>query len=363
MAGRLNIDVDRLRRREAGDRVLVYLDQSALSALATDERMASVRDALLAGVEGGRVLCPRSSEHVDETSLLGSPERWEAIDALGDLLSTGVEFKTHQEILWQEIHAAAGAFLGTREPRETWSEAFHEDPHTPRENLFVDFFGSSVRVRSRSEPTTWQTAEVRHEKSKENTALEQAYAHDRAAAGGSYERLAEAYLRQTIRGTLASIVDPDWLVSRYDALQAELAKTANLTEPDISPGSPFTRLQALAEGVSQTKWLVERFPELRPHATEFAMSAELRHMPTLAYPAVIRAGIAIQPNRRADDGDGYDIGHLTKGLSRCDIVTADGGMSQLCRDRHLVPRDCVLLGYRQLSQLPDAIASISDTRN
>ena len=72
--------------------------------------------------------------------------------------------------------------------------------------------------------------------------------------------------------------------------------------------------------------LVENFTDVAERAQEFAMSDELAYMPALRYPALLRAGLALMRKRVAKPGDGYDIDHLTCGLSRCDIVTADGGM-------------------------------------
>lgn len=322
--------------------------------------MAGVLASLRASVEGGDALCLRSQEHRDET-LLATREMWDAIDSLGDELATGVEFRAREEIQWNEIHAAAAEFLGISAPRdEVWREAFWEDPQTPRDRLFTDFLGSAVRVRVRSEPADWQIAEVDREKSKESQALEQAYAHDRAAAGGSFDRLAEAYLRENIRWTVGLLADPHWFAAHYERLQAGLRHSADLINPDISPGSPFTRFQAFTDKGSQTKSLIDRFPALRRSSEEFTASDELRHVPSIAYPAILRAGLAALSQRRAKPGDGYDIAHLAQGLSRCDVVTADSGMAQLCRDRKLVPSSCRLLSYRELEQLPAAIEGAAD---
>lgn len=151
------------------------------------------------------------------------------------------------------------------------------------------------------------------------------------------------------------MADPHWFAAYYGRLQADLQRDADLVNPDISPGSPFTRLQAFVNKGSQTKWLIDRFPALRQRSEEFATSDELRQVPSIAYPAILRAGLAALPRRRVKPGDGYDIAHLTQGLSRCDVVTADSGMAQLCRDRTLVPSSCRLLSYRELEQLPAVI--------
>ncbi len=78
-------------------------------------------------------------------------------------------------------------------------------------------------------------------------------------------------------------------------------------------------------------------------------------MPALRYPALLRAGLAVARNRRAKPGDGYDIDHLTVGLSRCDIVTADGGMTQLVTNHQLVPPDCRIFSTREMQEFHDAV--------
>jgi hypothetical protein len=53
--------------------------------------------------------------------------------------------------------------------------------------------------------------------------------------------------------------------------------------------------------------------------------------------------------------DGYDIEHLTRGLSRCDLVTADSSMTELCRAYKLVPAGCQLCSYRELDAFQQAV--------
>jgi hypothetical protein len=59
--------------------------------------------------------------------------------------------------------------------------------------------------------------------------------------------------------------------------------------------------------------------------------------------------------RKAKQGDGYDIAHLTRGLSRCDIVTADAGMTQIARSRRIVPDGCQLFPFRDMAALHRAV--------
>jgi hypothetical protein len=95
---------------------------------------------------------------------------------------------------------------------------------------------------------------------------------------------------------------------------------------------------------------------LPERASEFAGSDEFRSMPALRYPPIFRAAIGVMRNRRPQRGDGHDIAHLTRGLSRCDIVTADAGMTQLCLNYKLVPDDCVLLRFNDVEGLSAAVS-------
>jgi hypothetical protein len=70
---------------------------------------------------------------------------------------------------------------------------------------------------------------------------------------------------------------------------------------------------------------------------------------------LFRAALATMRNRKFDRGDGYDIAHLTRGLSRCDIVTTDGGMTEVVRGRRLAPAGCQLFSYREMDNLHRAV--------
>jgi hypothetical protein len=62
-------------------------------------------------------------------------------------------------------------------------------------------------------------------------------------------------------------------------------------------------------------------------------------MPALRYPALLHAAAATTRGRKFRGNDLYDFAHLTNGLSRCDLVTADSGMTQLCRNFRWVPME------------------------
>jgi hypothetical protein len=169
-----------LWRRPPGDRVLVYLDHSTLSELARDEKpeFGELRRLLERAVESGRLICPYSPQHRDE-AVLARPDTYDLIDKLGDVPAMGIEFLDRELMEWHEIYAAARAFL-REEPRPLWKEAFREDPHTPREELFSEFMGGQIRVKARFAADEEQRAEVGYQKAKEDPMF-QAYAELRGA--------------------------------------------------------------------------------------------------------------------------------------------------------------------------------------
>lgn len=189
--------------------------------------------------------------------------------------------------------------------------------------------GGHIRVKARFQVDEDQRAEARHEKAKEDPVQE---AYDELRVGAlSFEQIAEANVEAMLNWKLGPIFDPEHF---YEALRERHVTVVKewLTTPgtDMTPGSTITRYLAFATRESQARALVERFPALHERAGEFKASTELRSMPTLRYPALLRAALASDPTKRkATPSDGYDIDHLTLGLSRCDIATADRAMTRL----------------------------------
>ncbi len=70
----MELDVNRLRRRSPGPRVLVQLDQSTLSELAIGDAHAATRELLITGVQADKLVCPKSLGATDET--LDLPQFW-----------------------------------------------------------------------------------------------------------------------------------------------------------------------------------------------------------------------------------------------------------------------------------------------
>jgi hypothetical protein len=159
-----------------------------------------------------------------------------------------------------------------------------------------------------------------------------------------------------VEWVLGPLVDGGKMQALYERRKAELVKAGLQGEWDPSPGSTMSHFLATSEHLAGVRSLIERFPQLKERAAEFAASDVFRNLPALRYPPILRAAIAVMRDRRPRRGDGHDIVHLTRGLSRCDIVTADAGMTQLCVNHRLVPQGCTLLRFNDVNGLSAAIA-------
>jgi hypothetical protein len=335
-------DINRLRRRAPGPRVLVALDQSTLSDLALDEGRAATREFLRGAVEAGALVCPMSLGATDET--LDAPRVWEAISDLHEELSMGIEFLDPKQIRQRETFAAAAAFFGQPALYSVVDEAFDRDPQTERDELFAGGF----RVIARLGPMDIRSIEVGREKSKE-AGLQTAYDAARAL-GRSFEEQTQNEYEQMVKWVLGPLADPS-----YDAEAERKLEAATKGRMAGGDGGALSKYQAVAQRKDFAESLCASFPALADRAQQFARSEELAHMPALQYPAVLRAGIAVRRGRLAKRGDGYDIDHLTCGLSRCDFVTADAGMTQLVRDHKLVPNGCQIFSTREIQGFHAAV--------
>jgi hypothetical protein len=349
----VTLDVNALWRRPPGPRVLVYLDQSTLSALVTEERFADVREQLRAAMYDDRLVCPTSLEHTGET--IPARNSWEDITKLADELSMGVDFRPEQELRAYEVRAAAELFFEGQGKREVWQEAFKTDPHTPRETLFPGGF----RVHAYFPPDEWRLTEVENLRQTELD-LERIYEEARRQ-GYSFEQQVEREFEAMVEWVLGPLVDGGKMQALYERRKAELVQEGLHGEWDPSPGSTMSHFLATSEHLAGIRSLVERFPQLEERAPEFAGSEIFRNMPALRYPPILRAAIAVMSGRKPQRGDGHDIVHLTRGLSRCDIVTADAGMTQLCVNHRLVPEGCTLVRFNDVTGLSEAIARALET--
>jgi hypothetical protein len=159
-----------------------------------------------------------------------------------------------------------------------------------------------------------------------------------------------------VEWVLGPLVDGGKMQALYERRKAELVKEGLQGKWDPSPGATMSHFLAQSEHLAGVRSLVERFPQLEERAAEFAAAEVFCNMPALRYPPILRAAIGVMSGRKPKRGDGHDIVHLTRGLSRCDIVTADAGMTQLCIDHKLVPDDCTLVRFNDVKGLSAAIA-------
>jgi hypothetical protein len=348
-------DTRSLRRRHPGDRTLIYLDQSALSALVRDNRRQSLLILLRNLVSRGIALCPQSMNHVDESLL--HADLYQDLDDLADELSAGISFNFDDNYtLWSEISSAVAAFLGEESPRDVWREAFVDDPQKPIDQLHPPF-----RVRARSMRQEWMVREVENERAKAEL-LRPVRAAIHASRRTFREQAALEYSSR-VGSLLEPLLDPDAFSARLDASVQRMAVAMLSGDIDVIGGSAYSRHAAVYMRRAHCESLSERHPALPDKIEEFAKSAELASMPSLRFPALLHAALATGsatkgPARSPKPSDLHDIAHLTLGLGRCDIVTCDSSMAQLCRERRLVPNGVLLFSARELDDLERTLTTL-----
>lgn len=262
----------------------------------------------------------------------------------------GIDFRSEQMLRVNEVSTAGELFFEGASTREVWEEAFENDPHTPREVLFPGGF----QVHAYFPPAELRLAEVESERQTELD-LERVYEEARRQ-GYTFEEQVEREFEAMTEWVLGPLVDGGKMEALFERRKAELVGEWIEGESDMAPGSKLTRYLAASEQLERVRSLVLRFPQLEERAAEFAASDVFRNMPALRYPPILRAAIVIMSGRKPKRGDGHDIVHLTRGLSRCDIVTADAGMTQLCIGHKLVPEGCRLLRFNDVEGLSAAVA-------
>lgn len=336
-------DIDVLRRRPVGERKLVYLDQSTLSSLALDANHSDLMKFLDQAVRTERIVCVGAPEHEDES--LVAPDR-DAIQKVRRTLSMGIDFLGWQEILWEEVRAIASEFTGASRIAPDWREAFRMDPQTPREKLYPGGMQVSVDMGV----PDWRTDSVEKQKELELT-LDKMYEIDRAK-GWSFETLSAAFFNDMVNIHLRPLFE--W--KTYSDMFLELGDQVYGGDPMVVTDEDMNRihrLMDLQEMRRKVEYLVESYPAIADDIMGFKLA--LTRSPMIAFPALLRSGIISTPRRKAKRGDGFDIKHLTNALSRCDFVTCDAGMAQLCKNFKLVPAGCKVFSYREHAELMSAI--------
>lgn len=347
-------DLSSMRRRPPGEKVLVYLDQNTYSSLARsrdespkpeDRAHRPLMDFLEEGVRADRITCIDAPEHADES--LVAADR----DAFRDtrrLLSMGVGFKGWDEILWEEVYSIAAEFSGEQSRSIDWHEAFYADPHAAREV----YFPGGLQVSVDMGVADWQVESVQNQKELEAT-LEELYEIDRAK-GWSHEQMISVMFNDIANIHLRWLFDRqgfgDQLLALDDRMQATPFDPLEPGEEQMKLGDRFMDMAVMRTRCAE---LVERYPAIANDLPGFKLL--LTRSPMIALPALLRSAIIEMPGRKPNSGDGYDIKHLTNGLSRCDFVTGDAGMTQLCRNAKLIPDGCQLFNYREHPELLKAL--------
>jgi hypothetical protein len=137
--------------------------------------------------------------------------------------------------------------------------------------------------------------------------------------------------------------------------EREVTEERERGENWLRPGSALSKLYAVHQRAMFVTELVRELPELRFRDADFFVSRELRTMPSLMLQAYLRAGMEATAGRRAWPSDAYDVLHLTHGLSRCDLVTADRDMVEIVRVRGLLPTGVGLFESSDVDGLVEAI--------
>jgi hypothetical protein len=330
-------ECDQLRRRDPGPKVLIYLDQSSLSSLALEEEYSDLKQFLIDGLEAGQLVCPASPEHRDET-VGGDQGLYAELHSLKEQLSDGIEFRFGSEIVWSEIHAIARDLKG-ESAEQTWDEAFDTDPQTPRDDLYMEFLGGQIRVTAHFPPSDDDREEV--ERLKEIEEIAQGDYERLRGEGLGYEETVERFFTELVNRDLGVWLAPEVWRPEYERRVLAMGAVMEKGEVDLMARSPYSRYQAYWLLKAHTENLLKQHPEIAETPDEFRDA--LKRVPTLRFPAFLRASLVHNRERKARPGDGYDIDHLTRGLSRCDVVTADRGMVHVVEERKLAPAGCAVV--------------------
>jgi hypothetical protein len=179
---------------------------------------------------------------------------------------------------------------------------------------------------------------VQHEKDKEML-TEPVYAVAQAERR-DFEEQARREQESMVGWKLGPLFDPAGFADRFQRLTMEAAIEMGTAgaEAMLEPGSSYGRYSALYMLKVSNEGLIERHPELLKRRDDFRSFLLAGPVPALRLPALLRAALSVTRGRRPRPSDVYDVLHVTRSLSRCDIVTSDGGMVQLCRNYGSSPR-------------------------
>jgi hypothetical protein len=124
----------------------------------------------------------------------------------------------------------------------------------------------------------------------------------------------------------------------------------------MEAGSPLRRYLRFAEVASTAKNLGEKYPAVGSDPECFAASQAVRNLPTTRLFSFLLATLSVDGrSAKPSASDLHDLRHLTYGLSRCDVVTADRRTCALVRGRELAPDGVSLVEATRFDEIAEAV--------
>ena len=307
-------------------------------------------DGLLRGtIDEQAAICVGSPWLDDEVALLRFGPRLNRLVQAVRTYTLGLQMKSEGELIDFELSAAAREFSG-QAVHITWEEAFRDDPDDPP---LQPFQAEYLNERQGFQQPPADPEDVTHDRGTSES-LSQAHEELREAEL-DWEEVATGNMEQQARYLLAPFGDPK-SVDRANRLQRELVNEWPSGEPRMHAGSPVRKYLRLARVMSNAKGLRERFPAVGEDPVGFLESDAVRHLPMIRLFSFLLAALSVDGRRtKPQASDLHDLRHLTYGLSRCDIVTADRRSCLLARGRDLIPAGVTLREAHALGDVADAI--------
>jgi hypothetical protein len=346
----MRFEVDRCRRRPTSRRLLIYLDSSTFAAVARKDAGADELDAAIrTAIDYEAAICVGASWHEDEVALLNLGSALDRVTRVIRQYTLDVRMRNPETLINHELDAAASEYSGRTYP-VTWREAFDCDPDDPPRKPFqADYLDR----RGRPEFPAVLVAEVNDMRNTSERLLEaQRELRDRQL---DWDTVAEANIDARVRYLLGPLADPDFSVVEQ-ARRDDLVRAWNQGDDGAEPGSPARRYARFAQVASDARALLERYAAVAADPSGFSWSDIVRYLPTVGLFSVLIAALSIDGKRTTPQpSDLHDIWHLTYGLSRCDIVTADRRTARLATQTELVPAGVRLFEAHKLSDIAAAV--------
>jgi hypothetical protein len=354
----MSFQVDRCRRRPTSRRLLIYLDSSTHGAVAREDAGADELDAAIrTALDDETGICVGAPRHDDEVALLNLGSALDRVTRVIRRYTLDVRMRSPEALIDQELEAAATEYGGETYP-VTWREAFECDPDDPP---LKPFQADYLDRRDRPELPAALVDEVNDMRNTSERLLEAHRAlRDRRF---DWDTVAEANIEARVRYLLGPLADPDFSVVEQ-ARRDDLVRAWNRGEDGAEAGSPTRRYVRFARVASNARALAERYPRVAADPSGFSWSDIVRYLPTIGLFSALIAALSLDGKRTTPQpSDLHDIWHLTYGLSRCDIVTADRRTVRLAIGRELVPTGIRLLEAHKLSDIASAVRCAATQTN